>query len=180
LLWELREHEGWRAYRWELAAVALMVGVWVPPVVGGVAATFIVAGGSLLAITAGTMVTLALGAFGTSWFGRRPWRMMLEKRVAAYWHESDALDYAMALIGVEDFGRAPRNARKDSCATLHARCNQAPPAPASPTPPAPPASCKSASAKRPATPTTPCATTSQTTRSARTTPPPPSSSPRSF
>ena len=31
LLWGLREHEGWGAYRWALAAVALLIGVWMPP-----------------------------------------------------------------------------------------------------------------------------------------------------
>ena len=118
LLWGLREHEGWGAYRWALAAVALLIGVWMPPLVGGVAATYIVAGGSLPAITAGTMVTLALGAAGTSRFGRRPWRAMLEQRVAAYWQESDALDHAMTLIGVDYLGVAMHSLRR---AGLNAR-----------------------------------------------------------
>jgi hypothetical protein len=112
LVWELREHEGWRAYRWALLAIGLLIGVWVPPLVGGVAATYIVAGGSFPAITAGTVITLALGAVGSSWFGRRPWRTMLERRVAAYWQESNRLDYAMALISVEDFGRAMHSLRR--------------------------------------------------------------------
>jgi hypothetical protein len=90
----------------------------VPTLIGGVAASYIVAGGSLPAITAGTVVTLALGAAGTSWFGRRPWRTMLERRVAAYWQEGDALDYAMVLIGVEDFGLAMHSLRR---ADLNAR-----------------------------------------------------------
>ena len=86
--------------------------------VGGVAATYIVAGGSLPAITAGTMVTLAVGAAGTSRFGRRPWRAMLEQRVAAYWQESDALDHAMTLIGVDYLGVAMHSLRR---AGLNAR-----------------------------------------------------------
>jgi hypothetical protein len=106
LLWELHEHEGWRAYRWAPAALGLLVGVWVPPLAGGVAAAYIVAGGSLVAITGAVVVTLALGAIGNSCFSRRPWHRLLAGRVDAYSEQADPTDYSRALVAMVDFHAA--------------------------------------------------------------------------
>jgi hypothetical protein len=107
MLWELEKHEGWRAWRWPAAAVGLFVAIWAIPLAGAITGAYLARGGDGFGwIALSATAALVFVGLGSYWSKGQPWRKLIERRVAAYWQESDALDYAGALIDVEDFGPA--------------------------------------------------------------------------
>ena len=111
MLWELGEFEGWRARRWPLGALGLMVAVWAPAFAAGVGSFYLGESSDSFPVVAVSVgATLTFGGLASAWSSRRPWRRLIEGRLLAYAAQLDTPptpdDYAGALIGVEDFSRA--------------------------------------------------------------------------
>jgi hypothetical protein len=127
MLRELQAHEGWRAWRWPAAVVGVFASIWTIPPAGAIAGAYLARGGDSFGwIALSAVVSLVFVGLGGYWSKGQPWRKLIERRVAAYWEESDALDYAAALVGVEDFSRAMHAVRR---AGLNARGRSAAPVP---------------------------------------------------
>lgn len=130
MLLVLREHEGWRAVRWPVAALALVAAVWALPFAGGIASYYVAkAGNSLLIVALSVAVTLGLGGIGTAWSRRRPWWTLLANRVDGYEEQTDPYALARGIIRRMDQDRAQHALHR---AGLNARVARVPGPPDAP------------------------------------------------
>ena len=127
MLWLLREHEGWRAWRWPAASVCLFSLIWAVPLAGATGSVYLgQAGHGFGWIVLSAAVALGLGNVGGLRSKARPWRRFFDDRLAAYEQQADARDYALARVRGEDFHAAMHSLRR---AGLNGtgRSTQAPP-----------------------------------------------------
>ncbi len=100
MFWEISESEGWRAWRWPIAAVVLFVGVWGIALAGAVGAVYLGRRGDGFGwVLLSSGIGLVLGAAASALSQRRLWFRLFATRVNAYSEQADPTDYARALIG---------------------------------------------------------------------------------
>lgn len=113
MFWEISEYEGWRAWRWPIAAVGLFVGVWGVALAGAVGGVYLGRRGDGFGwVLLSSGIGLALGAVGTALSQRQLWFRLFATRVSAYREQGDPTDYARALIGHDDRWPAIRALRR--------------------------------------------------------------------
>jgi hypothetical protein len=103
----LREFDGWRCWWSPVASAVILAGLYLLPVVGGVASVYV--GGSnrdLLRVTIGVCIALALAGLSTRLLRHEPWLAPLDWRFRRYETPGDFSESWPVLLREGDYDRA--------------------------------------------------------------------------
>lgn len=103
----LREFDGWHCWWCPVASATILAGLYLLPVVGGVASVYV--GGSdrdLLRVTIGVCIALALAGLSTRLLRYEPWLAPLDWRFRRYETSGDLSESWPVLLQGSDYERA--------------------------------------------------------------------------
>jgi hypothetical protein len=123
----LRQFDGWRCWWCPVASGMIFGGLYTMPVIGGVASIYLAHNRSVVAITVGVVIAIALAEFSKRLIRRQPWFAPVDWRFGRYATSNDFSGAVQVLVREADYDRACRLLRRAKLCPESGRRTQPPP-----------------------------------------------------